>query len=496
MLDTIRHDGDAVIGSRLMSIERDAWMRDHAIAGTPVLPGVIGVEMMAAAARMCHPGQKIAAARDVRFQSPVKLYGQTETTVELLAQPAPGGQVKVQLSAARTSRAGKLIRSEHFDGHIVLGEVDAPAPIPPAILAGIDLDQGGIYQRFFHGPGFQVLMEAVGVASDGLEVEVRVDHHALSGDGLLTGPLLLEAAFQAAGLHRMIVDSEVALPSRFEQVVWMSVPRDGDELWATVRRREDGAYDVDVDSADEPVLRLRGFEMIARGPLPSGDRIAPPAEGWPAAVIAQASFEAPPRVILPDEEARLTARGTLRRKRDRLAGQAAAKLALSSLTGCGTDRFRVDRDALGAPLVVGLDARVSISHRAGVGWALAARTGHPGIDVELIEARPASFAQTWLTSGERVLSAGQPLLETVIWSVKEAVVKALGTGFRVPAQQVEVTSIGRASVALRLGPLAARRHAERGGGEIQVRWARRGAEVIALVLLASNVSRECLDTAA
>jgi phosphopantetheinyl transferase len=186
----------------------------------------------------------------------------------------------------------------------------------------------------------------------------------------------------------------------------------------------------------------------------------------------------------------------LRRKRDRLAGQAAAKLALSSLMGCGTDRFRVDRDVLGAPVVVGLDAQVSISHRAGVGWALAARTGHPGIDVELIEARPASFAETWLTPGERVLSAGQPLLETVIWSVKEAVVKALGTGFRVPAQQVEVTSIGRASVVLRLGPQAARRRAERGGGEIQVRWSRRGAEVIALVLLASKVSRECLDTAA
>lgn len=276
----------------------------------------------------------------------------------------------------------------------------------------------------------------------------------------------------------------------------MSQPRDGEELWATVRRREDGTYDVDLDASDEPVLRLRGFEMISRGPLPPGDQVSPPAGGWPAAVIAQASFEAPPRVIHPDEEAWLTARGTLQRRRDRLAGQAAAKLALASLMGCGVDAFQVDRDALGAPVVVGLDARVSISHRAGNGWALATRTGRPGIDVEHIEERAASFAETWLTSGERALAAGQPVRETIIWAVKEAVVKALGTGFRVPAQHVEVTDIRRSSVTLRLGPQAARRHAEVGGGSIQVRWVRHGTEIIAMVLLANKLSRECLGTAA
>ena len=71
-------------------------------------------------------------------------------------------------------------------------------------LADHAVDQTAIYQRFFHGPAFQVLDDTTGVTTDALSANGHVRHLSIAG-GLLTSPLVLEAAFQAAGLHRMMV---------------------------------------------------------------------------------------------------------------------------------------------------------------------------------------------------------------------------------------------------------------------------------------------------
>ncbi|MEL6347896.1 MAG: SDR family NAD(P)-dependent oxidoreductase [Myxococcota bacterium] len=481
MLDHFRYDGDGVSAGRELSLSRDPWILDHAIDGTPVLPGVMGLEMMAAAAQLCALGMSPTSVREARFTAPVKLYGDAPTMLHIEAAPFDAETVQVRLSSSRVSRAGKTIRAEHFEAIIELSDIEPPSPLPPAILAELSLDRAGIYQRFFHGPRFQVLAEVVGVAQDGLEAEVRVDHAGLPG-GLLTGPLLLEAAFQAAGMHRMIVDGEMALPSGFTSVALVRTPEEGAELWATVRRRGD-RYDVDIDNNDGAVLMLRGFEMTKLDDLPPEDRIDAPEDGWPVAVVAQARFEAPPRVMSEDEEAKLTARGTPRRQRDRIAGRIAAKLAVSALTGAAPLTFTIDNLPSGQPAPTGVAAQLSLAHRDGTGWAVATPRGAPGIDVELIEARPASFAETWYTPEERALCQGDAMRESLIWACKEATLKALGTGLRLPTRSVEVIGIVGRRAQVRLTGDAETRHAVLGGGRLTVRWRRFGEEIVAIAFI-------------
>jgi len=101
----------------------------------------------------------------------------------------------------------------------------------------------------------------------------------------------------------------------------------------------------------------------------------------------------------------------------------------------------------GAP-EVWLDGRrhawsLSLSHRAGrVAAAFASRP--VGVDLEHIEPRSAAFVRDYLTDGEQswVMALGDDgvsLGANLIWSAKEAALKALRCGLRRDTRSVEVT---------------------------------------------------------
>ena len=64
------------------------------------------------------------------------------------------------------------------------------------------------------------------------------------------------------------------------------------------------------------------------------------------------------------------------------------------------------------------------------------------MDLERIEGRPVAFLADWLTEAEQafvVATDSSALAATLVWSAKEAVMKALREGLRIPAKAVEVT---------------------------------------------------------
>ena len=82
---------------------------------------------------------------------------------------------------------------------------------------------------------------------------------------------------------------------------------------------------------------------------------------------------------------------------------------------------------------------LSISHSGG--QAFCAFSFHPslrlGADLERLEPRPESVIHDYFTPGEQRLAAAQPEAATLIWSLKESMLKALGTGLRVDTRRVE-----------------------------------------------------------
>lgn len=136
-----------------------------------------------------------------------------------------------------------------------------------------------------------------------------------------------------------------------------------------------------------------------------------------------------------------------KRRGDWLLGRWAGKRALvvSGLAAREEDAA-VLASASGAPeaFVLGRPAGVSLSltHSHGVAVAALGPAGTLlGVDLERVETRPAAFLADWFTEAEQAFVAAheaRPLAATLVWSAKEAVMKALREGLRIPAKAVAV----------------------------------------------------------
>ncbi|MCK6551033.1 4'-phosphopantetheinyl transferase superfamily protein, partial [Myxococcota bacterium] len=125
---------------------------------------------------------------------------------------------------------------------------------------------------------------------------------------------------------------------------------------------------------------------------------------------------------------------------------------------------------LGRPFLAaprGLD--LSVAHTDGLVVCAVARGATIGVDVEA-RARPAKLelAATFFSPAEQVALAALPAVEQparfrVLWTLKEAFVKALGLGLAVPLDQFTFTHDGARWTIAIAPPLAAR--AGDGGSE-------------------------------
>ena len=133
-----------------------------------------------------------------------------------------------------------------------------------------------------------------------------------------------------------------------------------------------------------------------------------------------------------------------KRKKDYLFGRAAAKIALGLLMpGCaaiiGTGVFK-------QPIVRGCDAAVSISHSVDCFSALAFMPEYPcAIDVECVDNRLGDYWQEFVDADELQLAAdigiSMPAAYTILWSAKEAMSKATGTGLLTPLSVYKVSGL-------------------------------------------------------
>jgi 4'-phosphopantetheinyl transferase len=168
-------------------------------------------------------------------------------------------------------------------------------------------------------------------------------------------------------------------------------------------------------------------------------------------VLLVAAAELPPDTdwLQTQEQAALLRLRAPKRRRDFRLGRYAAKMLLEASEPTGDlARFEVRPAPGGAPLAfldgAPLAVTLSISHSDG--WAAAAiQPGtHPlGCDLERVEPRSPAFLGDYFTPGEQAfVTMGHPeersWRATLVWSAKEAVMKALGQGLRLPPAAVRV----------------------------------------------------------
>jgi len=251
------------------------FLHDHQIDGTPVLPGVMGIEAFAEAALCLLPGWHVEAIEEVNFLAPFKFYRNEPrpVTVEAVIHPQGDGliadcrllgcrplpnQTEPQVTTHFTARA-RLVKH-------TLALVTVPALGPPA---GHIIEAADIYRLYFHGPAYQVVERAwwdgrriVGLMAKGL----RNNHHP-SGLPTLMAPRLIELCFQTAGVWEMGVEGRMGLPQHIDRVsLLMRDPEEAEgQLYAVVTPNPfDGSFDAEVvDAKGNRYLQLSGYRTVA-----------------------------------------------------------------------------------------------------------------------------------------------------------------------------------------------------------------------------------------
>jgi NAD(P)-dependent dehydrogenase (short-subunit alcohol dehydrogenase family) len=252
------------------------FLRDHQIEGTPLLPGVMGIEAFAEAARCLLPAWNVEAVENVNFLSPVKFYRNEPRTLTLEAIVHSQSDILIaecRLVGRRTlPNQTEPQVTTHFTGRVRLTSrqlkgVSRPGPNPPR---GAKITSADVYRIYFHGPAYQVVEQAWwdGGRMIGLMAKSLPGNHHPPSLPTIMSPRLIELCFQSAGLWELAVQSQLGLPQHVEEVCVLRSPELAvGPLYAVVTPKP-SQFDVEVMDANGNVyVQLKGYRTVA---LPKG----------------------------------------------------------------------------------------------------------------------------------------------------------------------------------------------------------------------------------
>ncbi|MGB4810820.1 MAG: SDR family NAD(P)-dependent oxidoreductase, partial [Candidatus Phosphoribacter baldrii] len=277
------HNG--LVVTTTLDPKEQAFLYDHRIDGTPVLPGVMGMESFAEAAAMLAPdGYRVGSVEDVSFLAPVKFFRDEPRTLTITAQavPAPEGTdllVRCTLTAERALPGQATpTKTTHFTGTVRLTTDPVAEEVEKVKtkVEGTPLDNDNVYAFYFHGPAYQVVGEAWR-KGDGSMTRMAApipDNHVPADAPLAIAPRLAELCFQTAGLWEAGTAHQMALPTRVGRLRVLRDPATVDgPLYALARPAGESKFDCAViDGRGSVVVRMDGYESIVL-PAPIPDAV-------------------------------------------------------------------------------------------------------------------------------------------------------------------------------------------------------------------------------
>jgi len=271
------------------------YLYDHSMNGTPVLPGVMGIEGFSVAAK--HIGSVLASnmgglevgkLENIQFLAAFKFYRKEPRRVTWMARALreqEGLVVYVTLESSRAIKTGADQHMLHFSGKVHLklheGEVQDVSSPSPQWNGNYTVGAEDIYRLYFHGPAFQVL-EGVQRSGDSVLGKLNKKLPAFTSEehALLSTPTLVELCFQTAGIWEIGKTGVMALPRSIESLTLFRQNVNGAAIYAEVKPVLSGNGELHfdarvVDSKGRLYLELKQYRTT---PLPASvepDLLAP-----------------------------------------------------------------------------------------------------------------------------------------------------------------------------------------------------------------------------
>ena len=286
---------ERLVAECTLSADRFPFLIDHAIDGIPYHPGVMAMEMFAQSALLLYPMCTLQKFTDVSFGLPIKLT-KDEAHVRIVANFVDQDQhtltINCIVESDLTNSKGEVFGEPRIHHQAMIHLLKEGAHEEHAV-AFVDSPGRGkasfqpdfIYDRFFHGPRFQVhgglvkgVMANGDYGADGIALlrSQLPNPELFAEDSVLLEslPMLIEACFQNAGLVAMEVDHLSSLPVGIEECTLMKLPGQRDSLRVRSYRRgnEEGGvtkHDAMVfDQNMKPIVSIKGLKLKGMAPVP------------------------------------------------------------------------------------------------------------------------------------------------------------------------------------------------------------------------------------
>ncbi|MBL1204958.1 MAG: SDR family NAD(P)-dependent oxidoreductase [Calditrichaeota bacterium] len=261
------------------------FLFDHQINGTPVLPGVMGIEAMTEAAKYLFPDWHVTSVENVSFMSPFKFYKNEERTVKVNAQLTMQGNKIIadcSLSGSRKLHGQDAEQiTKHFSARIILDKtanksqkIKAPAKAGKKKVIAED-----IYKLYFHGPAYQVI-EQSWLTKDNIVGSFKSmlpANHSPKQKVSIAMPRLIELCFQTAGIFEMGKQERMGLPYQIKQLnFYAPIGENKKKLNAVINEGENGNFDAKVvDSSGTVYLSLEGYRTMQMPDAIDADLLKP-----------------------------------------------------------------------------------------------------------------------------------------------------------------------------------------------------------------------------
>ena len=286
---------ERLVAECTLSVDRFPFLIDHALDGTPYHPGVMAMEMFAQSALLLYPMCTLQKFTDVSFGLPIKLT-KDEAHVRIVANFVNQDQhtltINCHVESDLTNSKGEVFGEPRIHHQAMIHLLKEGAH-EEHVAAFVDSPGRGkasfqpdfIYDRFFHGPRFQVhgglvkgVMANGDYGADGIALlrSQLPNPELFAEDSVLLEslPMLIEACFQNAGLVAMEVDHLSSLPVGIEECTLMKLPGQRDSLRVRSYRRgnEEGGvtkHDAMVfDQNMKPIVSIKGLKLKGMAPVP------------------------------------------------------------------------------------------------------------------------------------------------------------------------------------------------------------------------------------
>ena len=208
------------------NLESDPYLADHAIEGTPYVPGVMGLETFMETATALS-GKVPQGLKNVHFYLPIKLLRNRPQAVRIIGKNE-NGQISMEIESDFINSKGIKMGNtrRHFTANALesgfvstWNDVKNLIQLNPSAAPQITKEE--IYKKYFHGPSFQVLGGILKADQESSLAVYNTTPAPQWKDGekvLLANPMLIEAAFQCCGFRDMAIDNKMTLPDAISEV--------------------------------------------------------------------------------------------------------------------------------------------------------------------------------------------------------------------------------------------------------------------------------------